>query len=415
MGGFNLKLRSIAKESGLLYNLYMRVSARRFHTASRMCRYLAVCVALCALSLAADEAPTPAPAAPAGLKSGSLGTPQEIAEWQLDIAQSSYEVTKTDRNLTSVITALERLIGLYCMPNLSKTLQHNGFPSDPQCIKYMDAAFALDAENPVATCARDGIDSRSCSEAYAAQETNTYSELYPIWPTEPGSVSDLDLALDVRTADPQLTTLGQELSRLESRSLQSADARKEVLPRMRQAFSEALGLACKNTKLKVQTLFGDLGSKIGTLPSIAMQDQGFRNYLLRLPPAEREEALLKAKQAEEQLQRPGQGQSSSPMDDLVKGLKPTPVNANRVVRVRADGVLRTRYLSSICDDTLTRALRADPGSAAASCARYGDSSPDCIKAKRRERAEAVRQLAPRKDAGSAQSAPKGPKQNFSTF
>lgn len=415
MGAFALNFTRLRKKPVFITILGMTAVVLRPRTPLYIFA-LAVLVAIFAAPAIRAEDPAPPAPSESTRKSGQLGTPKELAQWQLDIAESSYALSKTDRNLTSLLSAYERLMALYCMPNLSQTLQYKGFPTDPLCLKYLDAAFALDAENPFSTCSRDGIDSRSCEEAFNAQETVAFSSTFPIWPAEEGGSTDLDLALDTRSiASPELNALNQELSNLEGRSNISPELKAELMPKLRQVLAQTLGLTCKTVKLKVQTLFGEAGAVARSdVPIAALKDPKFRSYLQTLPPSQREEAVAKARQAEESAnRRPGQ-EPDSPMDEIVKGLSPTPVAKTRVARIRSDGVMRTRFISPQCEALITRALRIDPGNASATCARYGDYTPDCIKARRRERAAAARQLAPRKDSGTPEPKSGQPK-NFSTF
>ncbi|MBN8549541.1 MAG: hypothetical protein J0M12_09520 [Deltaproteobacteria bacterium] len=417
-GCFGPQIRIIAKDSALDYNLRMVFPhfSRRFAVALTLAAGILSglpCV------VTAEEPPTAAASvAPTRTtrKPGPLGSPKEIAQWQLDIAKSSYELRASERNITSVITAYERLIQFTCMPDLSTSLQHPGSPRDPECLKYLEATLALDGENPVATCARDGIDSRACSDAFAAQQTLPYSPLYPLWPPEEGGATDLDIVLASHGSDEeQIAKLNAEVNSLESRGAFNPKLREEVAPRLTEATSQLTELTCKTVKPKIEYLFGMPGQQIksATIPAVAYSDQ-FREFLRSQPVEQRPAAIQKLLQSDMNSVDPRAADpNSGPMSEVLRELNPAQKRNPGVSRSRPDGVVRSRYLSPECLKLIEKTLAKTPGSSIAICARDGNSAPTCIQAKRNERSRANAKPSPR-GAGSAVPNSKGEK-NFSTF
>lgn len=82
-------------------------------------------------------------------------------------------------NLQSqLVFVLERLVEVYCMPDLPKTLEYVGPATGEQCLHHLEELELKHAENPVALCARHGIDSDSCRDAYDNQYITTYFQSF---------------------------------------------------------------------------------------------------------------------------------------------------------------------------------------------------------------------------------------------
>jgi hypothetical protein len=293
-------------------------------------------------------------------RGSSLASPIELAEWQAQLVLSSYQLHQTDKNLSSVLTANEKLIALTCMPDLPKTLQWSGSPSDPTCLRYIEETLKFDAENPMALCARDGIDSRSCEEAYAAQQVFAYSERFPLWGSEDGGGTDLDLDIDSRSGEEgKISLLTSDLMRFEGLQSMGGENEKIYAPQVKKLRRELLHVTCRIAKLKIETpktKFGEEGTPRSDAESSAAK------FLGESTPQE----------------------SPSAMDEIVQALKPSKVVGPSKVRVRQDGIKRTRYISGPCDKLTSQILTKEPANSAATCMRVGEYSPDCIKAMRRQ-------------------------------
>lgn len=353
-----------------------------------------------------------------GRPRGSLGSPLELAQWEADIAENSYSIHKTDRNLSSLLGAYEKILQLTCMPELLKTLQYSGAPKDPTCLKYLDATLKIDRENPIAVCARDGIDSKSCEDAFLAQETETYAADNPLWPPEEGVGQDLDIQLESRTTNTaEISKLESELTRVQGLSQVSSENRAIYEPQVKAIMQKLVWATCRYPKLKVQILYSDANGNVPDQAPEILKNASVREQLGRIPASERG-ALLKELMQSPQSQNffpVDESSTPRPMDDIVNALKPgNAPSAVRVSRVRPDGISRIRYISRDCLASVERASSSEAGGAAGACAQYGDYSPDCIRARRRDRVAAAAASAKRTPSAQKTAAP-GANRNFSTF
>src|SRR5690606_4225125 len=113
------------------------------------------------------------------------------------------------------------VIALACMPHVMQSLQYAGSPKDPVCLETIDRVLKIDVENPIAICARDGIDSKSCESAFAAQEREVYPPNLPLWPESEGPGSDLEMQLEASRTMSQAESmkLHADLGRAERLSM----------------------------------------------------------------------------------------------------------------------------------------------------------------------------------------------------
>ena len=114
---------------------------------------------------------TPAPVA-------TFTRDEEVIQWELELAERGFEITKTAGNFSKLIAAKEKLTGYACLRNLPQTLINNPSLNSETCAAQIKGLLALHTKNPIALCARDGIDSPTClaSDKETLLRTKSYSD-----------------------------------------------------------------------------------------------------------------------------------------------------------------------------------------------------------------------------------------------
>lgn len=352
-------------------------------------------------------------------KPGRIASTLELMQWEARIAENAYATTNSERNLTALLSVYERIVAATCMPQLLKTLQHSGNPSDKICLRYIDETLKLDSENPVATCARDGIDSKSCDQAYAAQLTGTFPKDASLWVNDDSPGSELEQKLEAATEDTtQLSKLETELYRLEGLSQVNQENRALHAPQVRALTHKVIASACQRTKLKIVSLLGDRTEPLDDELAQLLASASIRDQVLALPRSDRPHYLKQLKEnaatQRDALERQGEIKGS-PMDQVVEALAGDKSSSRTgSARVRPDGLVRWHLISPACDERLKRAESRNLAGALAICVRQGDLAPDCIRARRRERAEVAKASSTPASRNTRTPEPVSGR-NFSTF
>lgn len=357
-----------------------------------------------------------ASAAPAsdGRKPSPLGSPLELAQWESDIAANSYAIRKSDKNLSSLVSAYEKVITHACMPNALQTLQHAGSPKDPVCLETIDRLLKVDAENPMAICARDGIDSKSCESAFAAQELEVYAPNTKLWPESEGAGADLELQIESSRSmgREEAIRLEAELGRAERLSKVSESERARYQPEIERLTQRLLWSACRYPKLKVLDPQND-PAKLQELERTAEYKKGVEGMS-----EEERQILFGSFPLDGSPGEPGQPSRAAtpgPMAEVINALRPEKYRTTETVaRAREDGVRRIRLVSTECNKAIERATKTLPNSPAIPCARKGGFAPECIRALRAERIRKARET-PRSEQGKTEPQQPRDSRNFSTF
>ncbi len=90
-----------------------------------------------------------------------------------DLAQTNFDINPSLENRVELLSSLEELVRNRCLRMLPRTLQYTGSPGEGECLTAVNRTLSLDPKNPTALCARDGIDSLSCSNAFLFEDTET--------------------------------------------------------------------------------------------------------------------------------------------------------------------------------------------------------------------------------------------------
>ena len=317
----------------------------------------------------ASVSSSPSPNGPSSSEASSTPSsprpskPMEMTALRLSMAESAFALDPSLENRANLILARERLVEDTCMPRLTQTLQHLGMNSLPEpqraaCRKELFGVFALDGASPVGFCARDGIDSPNCLAAYKNQVSGSYGGGYQApsspEPLRPGQKP---------TAQDTVALLYQEVRQRISvlQDHESIDARLAI----RNIFARLLTLNCAVVRLSLQELPPQDSLAVANRDSVLGQP------LDPNVPIERYVDVLVQ----------GARAKATPTGSASKETEETPKEG--------PPFFRNRLTSDACQFYAQEGLRFEPGLASALCHREGFSSPACISALRKEKADTL--------------------------
>lgn len=324
--------------------------------------------------------PSPTPLRP-------LSKAVENLRWEASLAENSYGLDRSESSALALIAAYERLLGPLCMPDIHRTLEYAGSPTDPRCLEAIDKIVAIDAENPLVLCARDGIDAKSCRSAFASQRVESFVPGYsnPLSNANLQGVAGLNEKLTVSTLDSKLQPIMNRIRMFEQRARSGVKLSPEEMTQVVKSFEEALSLTCRLNRIEVVGGLSRSGNKPGSSPPRATPT----------PPP-----LFPA--------LAGGTRRKSPFDDVLEQFGGGSSSSSNDINPL--GPVRIRKITDRCKDLVTRALALDRTMALPVCYRDGFYSPSCIDARRKERTSSQP-----KPSGTNGPAPKLNEGGFSAF
>ena len=265
-----------------------------------------------------------------------------------------------------LIVIYERLVELYCMPEALRTLEHAGDPANAECVKYMARLGELYADDPVLLCAKHGIDSELCKNAYAEQYIDSYS-------VNDLDIYELDLKNKIRAelSGQEIDNLREAIEEREEVFKALREEGREKLPELRKVkreldsdYAKLLNAACRLVRVKIvhepmedeKKAAARLGIKSRRSDSHPLQDlvRQFENVQIKEAPKR-----AKGRQDDE----PDPFAKQEPVKE--------PVETNKAF-------WRVRYLTSQCMKALEKAGEFDPQLPMIACHMEGETSPNCI-------------------------------------
>lgn len=314
-----------------------------------------------------EATPTPGPRpAPRGPLSRI-----EVLQFQAELIESAFSAAPNLDNRADLVRAYEGLVGPHCMPKLHDTLSYKGPALGEKCLGYLNRLLDLDIDNPMAACVRNGIDSPPCREGYLSQKIGVHN---PSSRRGPALGGNLDALLTSKRNEVEVKKAEQSISLVETRFRgDSAKISENARPHLKRY----LQLTCVQSYLKLEPYKGE-GDELRTVVD---------KFLLIKPTP---------------TPRPSLPASGVDRPDPFE----VPMNENnpRAMDPKLERYTRTRLLLPQCRMAIDKARGIDPAFPGLDCYEFGAYSPNCIRAKRRERLDKVN--AERKAAASgARSTP----------
>ena len=271
--------------------------------------------------------PTPHPEAvepaPAEELSPAVARIAELKRLQINLAETAFQIDPNLENRALLLDAYEKLAATVCFQHLLEDLAQDPAPTSAECTELTNKIFALQAKNPIATCIRDGIDSRSCQQIFANQ-----------------TIESANLESETRALDDAGIAAAREATAASIESARntfaaSAKAPADILA-LRRSYDMVLRVICSKSAL-------------------------------RLVPAAASPV------------------TKNPLADLGFGSAASETPATEAGAPAAANFDRIRLIGTECLSRLDDLDRVDADSPLSICYRQGFVTPQCVAAKRRER------------------------------
>lgn len=298
-----------------------------------------------------------------------------LNELKIEMSESRLKMSKNPKVLNDLVNALEDYLNTKCMTKLLQTLAYTGNPTDPTCIARMERLLELNPGNPVATCTRDGIDAKSCIDAYQNQK---------IYPVAQGSTNEnIDPALRVGLSDATLDKIGKVEETLlgVNRKYQEASTPEEKKALINDAatlYDQAISMACRPSSV---ALIPRASDEQVAEPTELTQ---VRERLMQIPAGIRKDYQREMEEkAMMEMNNPTASETrKKELKELIKVIQdPTAVSS-----IQSQNMARTRFLLEKCANLIEMAISIVPNLPAAVCYREGWYTPQCVVALKRWRA-----------------------------
>lgn len=286
------------------------------------------------------------------------GKGEEPLRWEAELAESSFSLVKNNASLNRILTAYERLVEQRCFTGLVTKLVYEGNPQDPACLRFIERLLELHPRNAIGTCARDGLESTTCINTDA---TVTYGRKNLEGQGDIGQILDNKLEKSREDAGT-VSRYESEISQLiqSSSSFPVTEADKEFQKKAQERILEL-------RKLVIRLACRDVQMDLAAPDPMKAKDQKFGDI----------EQLLTTRPKKVKTPTPTPGPEKNALEAFQKTgptPTPTPLAANRV-----------RRFSNSCIAHAEEVLKQEKDSAIATCALYGQTSPRCVRALRKER------------------------------
>ena len=308
-----------------------------------------------ASSLHPSTSPTPAKAhgAPANL------TALDVLEMQATLLEGMLTTRKSISARAELVTAYERLLGPVCMESMPGTLIYTPNSANARCKSLIEKTLKIDPENPMALCARDGIDSTVCQTAAKTVQLGTYSLDLPYQ-----GASNLEAKIRSSKNAPLVDQLVQRLNNL---TFKKPDRRNEAREQeIRGTYAKILALTCLVHRVKLESA---PESQLRAVVEASRASNKTQGGLL----SNDDLSFLN------RLATGGPGINKQ----TINNPPPTPT-----IDPSSLFFFRTRLIPTKCEHFASQALNDYPLFPAAICQRYGYYSVNCIDAKRAEKRSA---------------------------
>ncbi len=299
----------------------------------------------------------------------SLRKALSVNELKIEMAESSWKIKRSLRNLTELANSLEVYLNENCFDNMLKSLSYSGPPTNPDCLARMDRLLDIYPDNPVAVCLRDGIEAQSCGDAYRGQSMKQF-----LASTSEENVPDPALRVGLSAQDVQkLRAINETLENINKDYQRAAidDEKQQYTDDAMRLYDQALSIACKIVALQLEDPAASKGVE-SEHPAI----REIREKLLKVPLALRPEYQERlTTEAEEELAKA----KGSPTDQqLIMQKMQVIQNPEIDTTPRTAGKLRYRVVLPECYNLVAKTAILVPNLPSATCHRDGWQSPQCI-------------------------------------
>lgn len=318
------------------------------------------------------------------------GKNEDLPALKVEMAADTFALDPSLENRGALILAYERLIATRCMPTLLTSLIHAPQELQASCRKAIEGVREIDALNPVALCAENGIDSSVCREAAKQQKVGLFGPSFDAQRLL-AEAQDIPKGTTPRFQD----SVGMFLKELEA--AKAVPAAQRDRSKIQTLYHRLMLLTCPVVRLSLTpetprpTPHSRSSSRLGSSENIPLE-KIVENF---------------ASQA--------QRSSEASISYQAHPFEPTPSLSETPSAQRKPDqgkfFSRKRLISNTCWYFVKNALIFEPGFASAICHQDGFQSPTCIDALRESRKKLL--LTPKPTRAPSTGPSGGP--GFKTF
>ena len=356
-------------------------------------------LAPCSLCIAqpGGAAPSPAIAIASPAAGARAGGGINVSDIKIQMAEVSYKLSSSDRNVNALISALEEYLKANCFGSLLADLAYQGPPANPECILRMEQLLAINPDNPAAACLKDGIDAQSCVSGYKPQKVVKYYDSNSLLADLP----EPSLKVGLSAADAARVRVQREMLQDINQKYQNAasdDEKGKLINDAVGIYDQLLATACKVSTLRVKKTEQQASPKQDS-PRAAEA----RQKLLKIPAHMRPDYQnqMRAQVEEELAVYKGDERGKRELLEALAVIDSP--EAPRVVALK--NLQRSRIVLQSCFDALEQSHAFIPLFPGSACYGHGFQTPQCISAMREWRQEKARQKRAAKQKPGAKPTP----------
>ncbi|NMC62891.1 MAG: hypothetical protein GYA55_06940, partial [SAR324 cluster bacterium] len=269
------------------------------------------------------------------------------------MAAAHFEINPSLQNRSDLVYALSKLVAHRCMRTLHHTLVYSNPPQDKDCQDAIFYTLSLDPSNPEAICAKDGIDSPSCRNAFREQET----VIRMPYKVDPNLLRKFESDIRIKEGE-QAAAISKAKDQLQAAlsiiQNEATEAKKKPSSDLMNAFTTLLDIHCLPILIVPNPEYEKLQQEQNKALSQDSQDPASSNTKRNDLPT---------------------------FNQMLSQLINTPSKSTPIPRLRS----RSRVISENCHYYIQQSLEYIPDFPRAICHRDGFYSPNCIIALRKQK------------------------------
>lgn len=301
-----------------------------------------------------------------------------VDELRTAVAEAQYRLKKTGATISELVAVLEAEIAKKCFQGMHKNLAYLGNPTDPECTAKIERLLSVENENPVATCAKEGIDSPRCLELYKTQDILVYDS------SQDASKALIDPVMRIGYSAKEVASLEELRNKISSLHKEAQTAQNsEIIPQFLKTFDMMLKIACRPVSERL------LEKEMNFSPDSDPEMQQIRDKLLAIPPS------LRSDYQQEMLREyEKKGKESAGQPDTLKRIEQILQiiqNPQKPLEKSIGELKRTRFITPECYKTLQMVAEFDSRLPWPVCYYSGWYTPACVEALRKWRQGQLRE------------------------
>lgn len=273
----------------------------------------------------------------------------DLPSLQAAMAQAQFDLDPSPANRLALFEALGRVVNARCLGQIHQRLAYSPNPADKPCQEAIEYTLSINPDSPEAICAKDGLETESCQNAYSEQAT---SSSMPFPNSNDWSSVWNNYTTSIRLKESETASTANSLFTQLSQATETArqSGKPEDKEKLRPLMNKILDLTCDPVLI---------------VPNLNIEKDR---------KAQQEAMASQSKETENS----GAVMTQKELLDFLKKSAPT---TNRQINAVIN---RVRLVPNRCLQFIDKALVIFPGYPRAICHRDGFFSPNCIFALRKQ-------------------------------